>query len=202
MLTLIRVVRSWRHRITSRWFRLTTRLRAWVPAPMAWLRQRRRQAATMNDALSVRLRNLNAAWFVLLLLAATYLAALPLPLLEFAFPAFQLGDGPPSMRNLPIVGRLIYGSIIAPLIETALFQALPIGLLRGKLELSWPVVLVTSAGLFGASHGYSAAYVIFAFLIGLVLAYGYAVRKQDGGRPFLLITVVHGLRNGVASFLP
>src|SRR6266481_274007 len=155
----------------------------------------------MNDVVTVRLRRLNSVWFVLLVLVATYLVVLPLPLLELAFPKFQLGEGPASIKGSGIVGRLIFGSIIGPVFETALFQALPINLLRGKVKLSWPVVLVASAGLFGASHWYSAAYIIFAFLIGLVLAYGYAVRQNDGGRPFLLITVVHGLRNGVASFV-
>jgi len=156
----------------------------------------------MNDAVTVRLRSLNSAWFVLLLLAATYLVVLPLPLLELALPKFQLGEGPASIRDSGIVGRLIWGSIIGPVLETALLQALPINLLRGKFKLSWPVVLFASAGLFGASHWYSAAYIIFAFLVGLVLAYGYAVRQNArGGRPFLLITVVHGLRNGIASFL-
>ncbi len=154
----------------------------------------------MNDAVTVRLRNINAVWFVLLLLVATYLVALPLPLLELAFPKFQLGEGSAIMRTSGIAGRLIYGSIIAPVVETALFQALPISLLRGKFKLSWPVVLIASAALFGASHWYSPAYIILAFLIGLVLAYGYAVRREDDGRPFVLITVVHGLRNGIASF--
>jgi uncharacterized protein len=153
----------------------------------------------MNDAVTVWLRRLNPVWFVLLLLVATYVVVLPVPLLELVFPKFQLGEGAASLKVHGIVGRLILGSIIAPIFETALFQALPIYLLRGKFGVSWPVVLIASAGLFGASHWYSAAYIIFAFLIGMILAYGYAVRRSDGGRPFILITVVHGLRNGVAS---
>jgi len=99
-----------------------------------------------------------------------------------------------------IVGRLLMGSFFVPIVETALFQAVPISFLRRETELKYPTILFVSAAFFAASHFYSWAYVSLTFQIGLVLAFGYASRRRKDGRPFLLISIAHGLHNAVASF--
>jgi len=110
------------------------------------------------------------------------------------------GPGPESLRSMGLIGRLAIGSVVAPLIETGLFQSIPIRVLRGRIGLTWPTVVCTSAALFAAGHTYSAAYVIHSFLVGLVLAYAYAVKEAPADHPFLLVFLVHAVRNGVASF--
>jgi len=100
-----------------------------------------------------------------------------------------------------LVAQLVIGSAIAPLIETGLFQSLPIRVLRGRFNLGWAPVLLTSATLFAAAHTYSVVYVVEAFLIGLVLAYAYAIKHEPTDRPFLLVFLVHAVRNGVVSLI-
>jgi len=153
----------------------------------------------MNDTISTWLRSLSPPLFVIVILLASYAIVLPYVALQALFPQLEVGQGPALMHSIGLVGRLLIGSLIAPVVETTLFQWAPIRLLRGKFLLPWPLVLLVSAALFALSHRYSIGYVLVAFLMGLVLAYCYAVRNGPGQRPFLLTCVVHGLRNAVAS---
>ena len=153
----------------------------------------------MSDPLSKWLRSLPQVSYVLALLMASYAIVVPFAMLEQAVPYFETGFGP--FQSFGPVERLLAGCIIAPLIETALFQWGPIWLLRGTLHLSWPFVLPASAALFAISHPYSVGYLIFAFLVGLVLAYCFAVANESSRRPFVVTSIVHGLRNGIAIAL-
>jgi len=155
----------------------------------------------MSDAFSEWLRRQPAAWFVLVILAASYAVVVPFAVLQSVVPSLQPGIGPLSIQRLGLFGRLVVGSIVAPLTETALFQWAPIRLLHGKLKLAWPIVLVLSASLFAAAHAYSLGYVLSAFLVGLVFGYGFAVREEPKYRPFLLTSLIHALRNGIAAVL-
>lgn len=155
----------------------------------------------MSDWLSNWLRTIHPVWFVLVLLTATYVAVVPLELLRFVMPDFSNRNRPAYISSLGLPGRLLIGSVIAPMVETALFQWAPTRLLHGKFQLPWCYVIFSSASFFAVSHWYSLSYVFFAFLVGLVLAYGFAVRDAPKGRPFVLVWLVHGLRNGVASFM-
>ncbi|HEY1394330.1 MAG TPA: CPBP family glutamic-type intramembrane protease [Methylibium sp.] len=158
----------------------------------------------MTDKLSTWLRSLHPPVFVLALLFASYAVVLPLAFLQTAAPSLELGPGPANMQTMSLPWRLLLGSLVSPLLETALFQWAPIRLLRSrKLTLPWPAVLFVSAALFAAGHTYSTGYVVFAFLIGLVFAYGYAALDDEprGMRAFVLVCLVHALRNGIASLL-
>jgi hypothetical protein len=155
----------------------------------------------MTDAFSSRLRALHPALYVLVMLVATFVVLAPFAGMVSLFPALEPHGGPESMRSFGIVGKLIFGSVIVPLVETSLFQLLPIRLLRGRFHLNWWVVISTSAALFAATHYYSWGYVLFAFFIGLVLAYCLALRDTPGQHGFMLTCCVHALRNGIASFM-
>jgi hypothetical protein len=158
------------------------------------------ESSDLNDALSRWLRSLNPGVYVLAVVVASYVVVLPFALLQV--PRLDMGPGPDEfLRKLGFSRRLLVASFVAPTLETALFQWIPIRLLRTKLRLPWVPVLTTSAALFAANHLYSLGYVIFAFLLGLVLAYCFAVRDRPGREPFLLTCLVHGLRNGIAVIL-
>lgn len=148
--------------------------------------------------MSVWLRTLSPMSFALALLAASFVVVAPLAVAGELFPAFVLGPGPSTMQSSGLFGRLVLGSIVAPPVETAIFQWAPVRLLQGRLGLPWPLVLVASATLFAASHYYSLGYIAFAFLVGLVLAYGFAVRNRPQDNPFMLVCIVHAIRNAVA----
>ncbi|MGC1520282.1 MAG: CPBP family glutamic-type intramembrane protease [Steroidobacteraceae bacterium] len=154
----------------------------------------------LNDRLSLWLRDLHPIWFVSLMVSASFLALVPFAILASVFPALAPGPGS-SVVKYGAVGQIAFGVVLAPLLETALYQALPIELMSRKTSFGWPLIIAISSILFGAAHRFSWGYVFATFLVGLVLAYGYAVRRRKGGRPFLLILSVHALRNAISLAL-
>jgi membrane protease YdiL (CAAX protease family) len=88
--------------------------------------------------------------------------------------------------------------VVGPAIETALVQAIPMALLRSFSKLGWAQVIFVSAAVFGGLHiSYSLNYGISAFLVGTVLAIGYAARMRPGGAPFLWVFLVHASNNAL-----
>lgn len=146
----------------------------------------------MQDPASRWLRRRSSVTFVALLFLATYIAAV---LGYVLFPAMQPAGPVFEVHNLGL--GLLLTALVIPVIETALFQWVPICKLG--LPYGWGILL--SATLFGVSHWYSLSDVLATFLIGLVFAYGFAVRDFKEGKPFLLVTIAHALHNSVASFL-
>ena len=65
----------------------------------------------------------------------------------------------------------IIAVLITPIIETLLFQTLIIEIFYKKIKNFYLCIL--SATLFALSHSYNLSYVIFALLIGILLAYLY-----------------------------
>jgi hypothetical protein len=155
----------------------------------------------VTGVLSLRLRALHPALYVLVMLAATFVVLVPLVLVAQFAPSLSPGDGSSVMQSSGLMGRLFFGSLVVPLIETLLFQFLPVRLLRRRLHAKWWVTILVSAALFAAWHYYSPGYVIFAFLIGVVLAYCFALRDVPGKHGFVLTFFVHALRNGIVSVL-
>lgn len=151
----------------------------------------------MNDRLTLWLKQLHPIWFVLLLTSVSFVALVPYTILAAVFPWLSSGPGP--LVSKQGFYEVVFGSVfLAPLLETALYQALPIELLSWKTGFSWQAKVLISAMLFGAAHWYSWGYVLSAFLVGLTLAYGYAALRRGRGRPFLLVFLVHGLRNSIS----
>jgi hypothetical protein len=96
-----------------------------------------------------------------------------------------------------IVFIFIAPVILAPIIETFLGQSLPYYLLKKLSYMNGRnyLVIIASALFFGLLHFYSVFYIIYAFILGLVLSYGYAVRIRSDKNAFLLIAVCHALLN-------
>jgi len=140
---------------------------------------------------------MHPAWFVQLLVAASFVALVPFAFLATVLPALFPGPGL-SLVKYGVVVQIAYGVVLAPFFETALFQALPIELLSRKTSFRWQANVFISSVLFGAAHRYSWGYVFATFLIGLVFAYGYAVRRRESGRPFFLVFVAHALHNSIS----
>ena len=155
------------------------------------------------NRISAQLGRLHPAAFVYVILFLSYAVLLPLIALDdvVVSDALHQTDGPKNLPAFGMFGRLMVGSVLTPLVETAIFQWAPIRLLRTWLKLPAALTVGISAVLFGIAHTYSIGYVVFTFLIGLVLAWGFVVRDYRGGKAYLLICIVHALRNAVSSFL-
>lgn len=105
----------------------------------------------------------------------------------FDFPGFA--DGVILMFFLSV--------IIAPLFETWLGQSYPYRLLNKVKYLKDRsyLILLIAAAWFGINHFYSLFYMIYGFLMGLVLMYGYMVRIKSDKDTFYLIAICHSLIN-------
>lgn len=147
----------------------------------------------MRDPFSRWLRRRNPVSFIAILLVATYAAAM----VGFSVLPTEPVGGPVSLSTMSLGWRLVLASLVAPLVETAIFQWVPIR----KLGLRWYWGVFLSALMFGLSHWYSLSYMLATFMVGLVFAYGFAARDAATGKPFLLVAVTHAVHNGVASFL-
>lgn len=104
---------------------------------------------------------------------------------------------PPSPKNYNIVLLVIEGVFIVPIIETFVFQTLQYYYLNkvNFLKTKGYLILIISALFFGVSHCYDLFYIIYGFVMGLVLMYGYMVRIKTDKYTFYLIAVSHGLFN-------
>lgn len=104
-----------------------------------------------------------------------------------------------ELLEWPIEAILIVGVLVAPPLETLVFQALPIffvRLLKGSLQ----VQVLVSTILFAAAHfaegipvGVSAG-IIGGFYFGLAFAHW---RTQSKWRALWITTVCHGIHNGI-----
>lgn len=64
----------------------------------------------------------------------------------------------------------------------------------------WAVATIFSSGaLFAATHPYSLSCVTFAFLLCLVLAYGFLARSPHGGKAFSKVVCSHGVKDFVGT---
>ena len=147
------------------------------------------------------LRNVNVAVFVTVLCTASYVVVVPLAIVESFYPSLQQGTGPSSLQSSSLLFRIIVGALIFPLVETVLLQFLPIRLIYKQTKTTAIGAVFTSSVLFAGVHYYSVGYVVFAFLVGIILAGGFVIRDVSAGRPFLSILCAHILRNLVSAFV-
>jgi hypothetical protein len=185
------------HHFQPAMHRFLTRLSEYLSSPIS------PSTSEPTHASLTRLGRLHPVVFVYVILFLSYVVLLPLVLLDTVVDsqALHMGGGPKNLPLFGLGGRLILGSLIAPLVETAIFQWAPIRVLRTWLRLPLPLAVFASAALFGIAHTYSVGYVVFTFFVGLVLAWGFAAKDYRGGWAYLLICVVHALRNAIAVFL-
>ncbi|KMZ13896.1 hypothetical protein BHUM_02171c [Candidatus Burkholderia humilis] len=101
-----------------------------------------------------------------------------------------LGGPPFHVHDIRFVAALFFACVIAPLIETLVFQWVVIGGLRRFFHVGARRTILVSAMLFRLAHlGYSAEYAVRTVACGLVL-----------GAPFWTTASVHALYNLIATF--
>jgi len=88
--------------------------------------------------------------------------------------------------------QFIMAVLLAPLIETAIFQFIAVEILYEKLNKY--VIVLISALLFASTHLYNFVYFIFAFVLGLLFVYIYFIGREKN-RGFLLVFSIHFIYN-------
>ena len=99
--------------------------------------------------------------------------------------------------HVKIAIRLVKVCIIAPLVETFIFQYLLFELFWRKLRWSLNVFYGLSAFTFGLSHFYSIPTIIVTFTVCLVFNYVYAAlaEKKLNLNAYFVIVAIHSLYN-------
>ncbi|HEY1025564.1 MAG TPA: CPBP family intramembrane glutamic endopeptidase [Sphingobacteriaceae bacterium] len=119
------------------------------------------------------------------------------PLMYITRNVFGNEDGGPGVTNWFII------IVVAPILETFIFQ-------RGVFKISTslkPVkgkqalIILLSAFIFGLVHPYNLGYMLFAFSIGIVLAYVYYLFHRNPQKAFWTTALIHSLRNATAVLL-
>lgn len=93
-------------------------------------------------------------------------------------------------------GLVFSAVIVAPLLETLLFQMLPMYILWlfGSFRRHrWAIVLISGL-VFGAQHFYSLQYILVTVAIGMVMMWGYIVKYRR--HAFWNVALYHFLWNG------
>lgn len=97
---------------------------------------------------------------------------------------------------------ILVAVVMAPIIETAIFQVVPflvLGIFREKLNDKFKhVYIILSSLLFAFSHGYSNQYVTLMYVPGIGLAYSYFRAREQNRPAFATATMIHLLYNLVA----
>lgn len=91
---------------------------------------------------------------------------------------------------------------VSPLIETFLFQLLPIeifsAVFKTILKKKYPIITIIIAGfLFAIAHRYNSDFIIFAFMSGSILAMNYYLfqRRKNWGHGYIMTFIQHFLVN-------
>ncbi|MCF8018514.1 MAG: CPBP family intramembrane metalloprotease [Vallitaleaceae bacterium] len=146
------------------------------------------------NKLDTYLRSLPTAKFILIMTLISFLIVVPLDLMAFFINIDMNG---PDFYETPIVLSFLSLGIIVPIFETLIFQFLIIRFLKKFIFFKNRIyiTILISAVLFGLSHTYSIAYVFFAFIIGLLLAYAFVIYEDKKASAFWVTMAIHGLRN-------
>ena len=100
-----------------------------------------------------------------------------------------------GLAHLPIEAKLAIIVFLAPIIETVIFQFIPIEILKNT-KLRNPVFLILIPSLiFAGAHWYHFIYIIMAFVGGIILNYYYVETQKISKYSFLLVVLLHSLYN-------
>ena len=132
---------------------------------------------------------------VLMILAGFILA--PVLILFGLNPEVDLGG--PDFGDLSPYAIYLIAVIIAPIIETFIFQFLPVKLFSRRIPIMGVILL--SAFFFAIAHaGYSVWYALLVFPLGVILVYVYIHYRHEKITPFWMTTLIHAFRNMLALF--
>lgn len=145
---------------------------------------------------------LNMSSFILIMTIITYALNILLAYIVLKTTNIRPKDSYDVVK-ISLLG-LLSPIIIAPWIETVLFQGLIFYILSTTKNLNRPVIKVfVSALCFGLAHIiYSPYYATIAFFIGIIFAYSYLLYEKKNSNPIKVTALIHAGNNAIAIFLP
>jgi uncharacterized protein len=139
--------------------------------------------------------NLQFAPFVLVSLLISYLIFIfYIPVALFLPPRASSGE----IQFFKIIESII----IAPVIETIIFQAGVIYLIDRFITKKITFQIAISSVFFGAFHNYNITYIFFGVFFGIVLSTAFILyeRKNNWNDAYIAVVFIHALRNMIAIF--
>ncbi|WP_133227976.1 CPBP family intramembrane glutamic endopeptidase [Mucilaginibacter psychrotolerans] len=103
-------------------------------------------------------------------------------------------DGNPIDKE-SVPEQLFLACIVAPLIETLIFQYAVIKLLKRIGIRNFYLLLTIPAVLFGLSHYYNPLYIMAMFIGGLIMNYLFLYCQANGYKAFWWVALLHCLYN-------
>ncbi|WP_165847956.1 CPBP family intramembrane glutamic endopeptidase [Paraburkholderia lacunae] len=146
--------------------------------------------------LKVMLFGLPTVKLIPLALLLTYVATLPSVISVLVSPESPIGG--PGWGKQDVFRMILFGCVLAPLLETAFHQWACLRILQ-KLRCRASVAILVSSAVFGLAHDYSIPYMATAFLGGVVLSTVFVIESKRNGHPFLATLTVHALRNWITT---
>ncbi|CAH2462987.1 MULTISPECIES: CPBP family intramembrane glutamic endopeptidase [Bacillus cereus group] len=141
--------------------------------------------------------NLRFLYFIILMTIATFV----LPLVSFLIP-IEAERNP--IEDVSLIRQVISGCVVAPLIETALYQMFLFWILKDipfvRKYDNIPTIFL-SAIIFGTIHSYGISYKVYTGLMGVILGYSYWIyQKKKEKTPKTLsacwvVFLIHALHN-------
>jgi len=126
-------------------------------------------------------------WFAFACMLVTFVVA---QLIKPLYVANFGSTGGPDLADWSKTGEFVIVCIVAPIIETFLFQLLPIYLVLRipYFKKHYLVPVLVSAACFAAVHHYSVLYILYAFVAGCIYSISFLVfREQVEGRAWAYI---------------
>ncbi len=104
--------------------------------------------------------------------------------------------------DLSIVKKILLIVILAPLIETFLFQYLLIRpFLKKKSKKIMMLGIFISALVFGLMHYFNIYYIVTMFVIGLIFGIFFVLGQTKFNRGFIVVFSIHSFMNGLSMIL-
>jgi membrane protease YdiL (CAAX protease family) len=144
-------------------------------------------------------RDLGKKKFIVAMVIISYIIIVPLIPLTMMLDVKNIG-GPEAVKESPVMIEFLVVVLLAPFIETLIFQTIIFNILN-KFEFFKKravIVIILSALAFGSAHGYSLIYVVMGTLMGFVLAYAYHIYIEKPESPYKIVTIIHSVRNLLA----
>ena len=107
---------------------------------------------------------------------------------------FGMSENQGNMNNLSSTEKFFTLLLLAPSLETVMFQSIPIELSLYFSKKKWIAVLLSSS-CFSLVHFYNPVYIVMTFFGGLILSIFYLHCQKLGEFPLGYVILLHSLYN-------
>jgi hypothetical protein len=153
------------------------------------------------------IENMETVKYVLLMACVGYACSIILLNIVYFIKGVNFSQlGKSGYKN--IFEEILYAIVLAPLIETFIFQSLVFTVSR---QFQWLkdreiLTILISATCFGLAHAiyniyyaiYNIYYAISGFVVGIILAYSFSIYTKKKENEYIVVTLIHSFLNMIS----